>query len=130
MVTPHAAFLGLRYAPRETLANLARLERDFDVYTPWGFLDSVNVDSGVVSTSYLSLDQGMIMAAIGNALGGDALLGDGGRDRLEGGDGENALYGGEDDDGLDGERGNDVLSGGPGADALAPGRGDHLEPGD
>jgi hypothetical protein len=27
VVTPHAAFLALRYAPRETLANLSRLER-------------------------------------------------------------------------------------------------------
>jgi hypothetical protein len=33
----------------------------------------VNVDSGAVSSSYLSLDQGMIMAALGNALGGDVL---------------------------------------------------------
>ena len=73
VVTPHAAFLALRYAPRETLANLARLERDFDIYTHWGFLDSVNVDSGVVSNSFLSLDQGMIMAAIGNALDRDVL---------------------------------------------------------
>jgi hypothetical protein len=73
VVTPHAAFLALRYAPRETLANLARLERDFDIYTRWGFLDSVNVDSGVVSDSFLSLDQGMIMAAIGNALEHDVL---------------------------------------------------------
>ena len=73
VVTPHAAFLALRYAPRETMANLARLERDFDIYTRWGFRDSVNVDTGVVSDSYLSLDQGMIMAAIGNALGHDLL---------------------------------------------------------
>jgi hypothetical protein len=73
VVTPHAAFLALRYAPRETMANLARLERDFDIYTRWGFRDSVNVDSGVVANSYLSLDQGMIMAAIGNALGRDLL---------------------------------------------------------
>jgi Putative glucoamylase/Protein of unknown function (DUF3131)/RTX calcium-binding nonapeptide repeat (4 copies) len=75
VVTPHAAFLALRYAPRETLANLRRLERDFGIYTPWGFRDSVNVDvdSGVVSDSYLSLDQGMIMAAIGNALERDVL---------------------------------------------------------
>ena len=73
VVTPHAAFLALRYAPRETLTNLARLERDFDIYTRWGFRDSVNVDTGVVSDSYLSLDQGMIMAAIGNALGHDLL---------------------------------------------------------
>jgi hypothetical protein len=73
VVTPHAAFLALRYAPGEALANLQRLERDFDVYTPLGFLDSVNVDTGVTSSSYLSLDQGMIMAAIGNALDHDVL---------------------------------------------------------
>jgi Ca2+-binding RTX toxin-like protein len=73
VVTPHAAFLALRYRPQEAMADLERLERDFDVYTELGFLDSVNVDSGVVSSSYLSLDQGMIMAAIGNALGDDVL---------------------------------------------------------
>ena len=73
VVSAHAAFLALRWAPAQTLANLARLERDFDVYTKWGFLDSVNVDTGVVSDSYLSLDQGMIMGAIGNALAGDFL---------------------------------------------------------
>jgi Putative glucoamylase/RTX calcium-binding nonapeptide repeat (4 copies)/Protein of unknown function (DUF3131) len=73
VVTPHAAFLALRWAPAETLADLARLARDFDIYTRWGFRDSVNVQTGVVSDSYLSLDQGIIMAAIGNALGGDLL---------------------------------------------------------
>jgi hypothetical protein len=73
VVTPHAAFLALRWAPDETLANLARLEQDFDIYTEWGFLDTVNVDSGVVSQAYLSLDQGIIMGAIGNALGQDML---------------------------------------------------------
>ena len=73
VVTPHAAFLALRWAPGETLANLARLEQDFDIYTPWGFLDTVNVDTGVVSQAYLSLDQGIIMGAIGNALGKDML---------------------------------------------------------
>jgi putative glucoamylase/uncharacterized protein DUF3131/hemolysin type calcium-binding protein len=73
VVTPHAAFLGLRYRPQAAVANLRRLERDFDIYTRLGFLDSVNVDTGVVSSSYLSLDQGMIMAALGNALGDDVL---------------------------------------------------------
>jgi hypothetical protein len=73
VVSAHAAFLALRWAPAATLENLRRLERDFDVYTRWGFLDSVNVDSGAVSDSFLSLDQGMIMGAIGNALGGDFL---------------------------------------------------------
>ena len=70
MVTPHAAFLALRWAPDAALANLANLEADFDIYDKWGFRDSVNVDTGAVSDYYLSLDQGIIMAAIGNALGG------------------------------------------------------------
>ena len=74
VVTPHAAFLALRYAPREALANLRRLERDFPgLYGKWGFRDTVNVDTGRVSDYYLSLDQGMVMAALGNALGGDVL---------------------------------------------------------
>ena len=74
VVTPHAAFLALRWAPREAVENLRRLERDFPgMYGKWGFRDTVNVDTGVASNAYLSLDQGMIMAAIGNALGGDVL---------------------------------------------------------
>jgi hypothetical protein len=74
VVTPHAAFLGLRWAPGQAVANLERLRRDFpDIYGPWGFRDSVNVDTGVVSGHYLSLDQGMVMAAIGNALDRDFL---------------------------------------------------------
>jgi hypothetical protein len=74
VVTPHAAFLGLRYAPRETLQNLTKLQRDFPgLYTKWGFRDSVNVTSKTVSGSYLSLDQGMIMASLGNALDRDVL---------------------------------------------------------
>jgi len=74
VVTPHAAFLALRWAPGQAVANLERLRRDFpDIYGRWGFRDSVNVDSGVVSNEYLSLDQGMVMAAIGNALDRDVL---------------------------------------------------------
>ena len=74
VVTPHAAFLALRYAPRATLDDVGRLARDFPgLYGPWGFRDSVNVQTGHVSDAYLSLDQGMIMASLGNALGGDVL---------------------------------------------------------
>ena len=73
VVTPHAAFLALRWAPDAVMANLANLEADFDIYDRWGFRDSVNVDTGVVSGAYLSLDQGIVMAAIGNALAGDIL---------------------------------------------------------
>ena len=64
----------LGFAPAEARANLQRLAHDFPgLYGHWGFRDSVNVDSGVASNFYLSLDQGMIMAAIGNALAGDVL---------------------------------------------------------
>jgi hypothetical protein len=74
VVTPHAAFLALRFAPDATIANVTKLARDFpDLYGKWGFRDSVNVQTKVVSKSYLSLDQGMIMASVGNALGDDVL---------------------------------------------------------
>jgi hypothetical protein len=74
VVTPHAAFLALRYAPGRTTANVHRLERDFPgLYGKWGFRDSVNVQTKHVSDAYLSLDQGMIMASLGNALGDDVL---------------------------------------------------------
>ena len=71
MVTPHASFLALRYAPDAALANLAKLRAHFDAYGPGGFYDAVAVRSGQVSKHYLALDQGMIMAALGNALAGD-----------------------------------------------------------
>src|SRR5436853_7455613 len=73
VVTPHAAFLALRWAPGTALDNLAKLQHNFAIYDKWGFHDSVNVGSRVVSPYYLSLDQGIIMAAIGNALGHDML---------------------------------------------------------
>jgi Putative glucoamylase/Protein of unknown function (DUF3131) len=74
VVTPHAAFLALRFAPTASLADLAKLAHDFPgIYGAWGFRDSVNVGTGTVSKAYLSLDQGIVMAAIGNALGHDML---------------------------------------------------------
>ena len=74
VVTPHAAFLALPYRPQGARANLRRLARDFPgLYGRWGFRDSVNVQSKRVSDFYLSLDQGMIMGALGNELGGDVL---------------------------------------------------------
>jgi hypothetical protein len=73
VVTPHAAFLALQYARRPVLANLAGLKRDFAAYGPGGFYDAVNVGTSQVATRYLSLDQAMIMGAIGNALAHDVL---------------------------------------------------------
>ncbi len=73
IVTPHASFLALRFAPREALENLRRLREAFPIYGEYGFMDSVNVSRGMVSDRVLALDQGMIMAAIANALGDDAM---------------------------------------------------------
>jgi hypothetical protein len=73
VVTPHAAFLALRWAPRAGLADLARLKEIPGMYDRWGFHDSVNVQDRTVSDSYLALDQGIIEAAIGNALDNDVL---------------------------------------------------------
>ncbi|MDQ1625745.1 MAG: hypothetical protein QOJ49_1243 [Actinomycetota bacterium] len=73
VVTPHASFIALRYAQGSALANLDKLRRNFDAYGPGGFYDAVNVTTGKVAKRYLSLDQGMEMAALGNALGGDVL---------------------------------------------------------
>ncbi|HEX6935045.1 MAG TPA: glucoamylase family protein [Actinomycetes bacterium] len=73
VVTPHASFLALRYAPQAALRNLANLREDFGAYGPGGFYDAVNVSTGQMSQRYLSLDQGMVMAALGNALADDLL---------------------------------------------------------
>ena len=75
VVTPHASFLAMRYAPRAAMDNLANLREDFDVYGPGGFYDAVAVGSGTVSQRYLSLDQGMVMAALGNELNRDSVRG-------------------------------------------------------
>jgi hypothetical protein len=71
VVTPHASFLALDFAPRAAMLNLQNLREDFDVYGPWGFWDSVNIDTGEVSYYVLALDQGMVMMALGNALRND-----------------------------------------------------------
>jgi hypothetical protein len=142
VVTPHAAFLGLRYRPRAALDNLRALERDFPVYTELGFLDSVNVDSGVASPAYLSLDQGMIMAALGNALGHDVLrhaFARGIEDRLrpvigveEFGSSPRpcTITGTEGDDHLRGTRSRDVICGLGGDDVIDAGGGDDAVFGD
>jgi hypothetical protein len=74
VVTPHASFLALPFAPREVLANLRDLADRFPtLYGPYGFYDAVDVRSGQVCEHVLTLDQGMILAAIVNALHDGAL---------------------------------------------------------
>jgi len=73
VVTPHASFLALDYAPRAALDNLANLRADFDAYGEGGFYDAIDVGTGTVSRMHLSLDQGMVMAALGNELKHDSM---------------------------------------------------------
>ncbi|NEE01553.1 glucoamylase family protein [Phytoactinopolyspora halotolerans] len=69
VVTPHAAFLAMPFLGSEAIGNLKRIARDFDAYEDgYGFYDSVNVGTGHVSDRMLSLDQGMITAAIAQVL--------------------------------------------------------------
>jgi hypothetical protein len=146
VVTPHAAFLALRYRPAETMANLERLEAIPGMFGKWGFADSVNVGTGFPSPAYLSLDQGMIMAALGNALGGDVL-----REAfatpdfrrairpvlgveefavaprgctITGTEGDDTLTGGAGDDVICALGGNDAIAGGGGQDVLYGDAGD------
>jgi hypothetical protein len=73
VVTPHAAFLALPYAKKAVLENLSGLRENEGAYGPGGFYDAVAVGSNTVAERYLSLDQSMIMAAIGNELLDDRL---------------------------------------------------------
>jgi hypothetical protein len=74
VIAPYASFLALRYAPHEALANLRAVSEKFPMaYGSMGFQDSIDVTAGVVSPCVLTLDQGMIMAAIANELADDAM---------------------------------------------------------
>ena len=66
-VTAHATFLALDYAPQEVQKNIKAL-KEFDLYSKYGFYDSVNVETGEIAKAYLALDQGMIMVSIANYL--------------------------------------------------------------
>ncbi|GAA3630583.1 glucoamylase family protein [Microlunatus ginsengisoli] len=69
VVTPHAAFLAMMHEPGPAYANLRKLEREFDCTSDGGFFDAIAVGSGKVARRFLSLDQAMIMGALGNLLG-------------------------------------------------------------
>jgi hypothetical protein len=73
VVTPHASFLAMQYAPRQAIENLSRIETRLEAYGGGGFYDSVAVRSGLIAKRYLSLDQAMVMGAIGNIFAGDLI---------------------------------------------------------
>ncbi|MFL6130766.1 MAG: glucoamylase family protein [Mycobacteriales bacterium] len=69
VVTPHASFLAMMYEPLQAAANLVRIQEQLGAYGAGGFFDAVAVRSGTIARRYLSLDQAMIMGAIGNVVG-------------------------------------------------------------
>jgi len=73
VVTPHATFLALPYNKKAVLKNLSGLRAHEGAYGKGGFYDAIAVGSNTVAERYLSLDQSMIMAAIGNELTDDGL---------------------------------------------------------
>lgn len=64
VVTPHALFLALPYAPVEVFEALDRLSGMTGTWTENGFVDSVNVRDGTTSDTWLYLDQAMILLSI------------------------------------------------------------------
>ena len=68
VVTPHALALAAGYDRRAATAALAELETRHHAYGPGGFHDAVAVRSGLRAERHLSLDQSMVMAALGNVL--------------------------------------------------------------
>jgi hypothetical protein len=66
VVTPHASFLAMAYEPTQAYDNLVRIERELKAYGEGGFYDAVAVKSGVIAKRYPSLDQSMVLGAIGN----------------------------------------------------------------
>ncbi|MGO4343253.1 glucoamylase family protein [Pedococcus sp. 2YAF34] len=73
VVTPHASFLAMMHEPAEAFANLAKVEDELGAYGAGGFFDAVAVRSGTIARRYLSLDQAMVMGAIGNVLGDNVI---------------------------------------------------------
>lgn len=73
VVTPHAAFLAMMHEPDEAFENLVGIEEELGAYGDGGFFDSVAVGSGQIARRYLSLDQAMVMGALGNVLGHDVV---------------------------------------------------------
>ena len=73
VVTPHASFLAMMHDPMEAYLNLSKIENELKAYGCGGFFDAVATKSGVIARRYLSLDQAMIMGAVGNVLADDVI---------------------------------------------------------
>ena len=73
VVTPHATFLALEFAPKECVKNLRTMLEKYNVYGEYGFYDSINPATGKVAMEYLCLDQAMSFIALDNYLNDGAI---------------------------------------------------------
>jgi hypothetical protein len=73
VVTPHASFLALEYAPKECIANIRKLLADYKAYGEYGFYDAIDVKTGKAALKYLCLDQAMTFLALDNYLNDGAI---------------------------------------------------------
>lgn len=67
VVTPHASFLALDYAPKAVRENVRTLH-EMGIEGEYGFYDSVNAETGELTKKYYALDQGISLSAIANHL--------------------------------------------------------------
>lgn len=73
VVTPHATFLALEFAPKECAANIRKMLKDYKVYGEYGFYDAIDVKTGKIALKYLCLDQAMSFLALDNYLNDGAI---------------------------------------------------------
>jgi hypothetical protein len=74
VVTPHVTGLAVPFIRDEAISNFRKLIELYDIYGPYGFYDSVTVETGLVAYKYLALDQGMLFAGLANYLTGGKLI--------------------------------------------------------
>ncbi|MDP3790973.1 MAG: glucoamylase family protein [Candidatus Omnitrophota bacterium] len=73
VVTPHATFLALEFAPKECIANIRKMLKNYKAYGEYGFYDAIDVKTGKVALQYLCLDQAMSFLALDNYLNDGAI---------------------------------------------------------
>ena len=73
VITPHATFLALEFAPKECVENIRRMLDLYQAYGEYGFYDAINVETGKAAVKYLCLDQAMSLIALNNYLNDGAI---------------------------------------------------------
>ena len=73
VITPHATFLALEFAPKECADNIRKMLKDYRAYGEYGFYDAINAVTGSVALKYLCLDQAMSFLALDNYLNDGAI---------------------------------------------------------